>query len=267
MTTILLALLLAQAPGPAPAAIIVGRTDVPAGSMIFLDASNSISARPLRWKLLGTPPPDLAWFNFDRGSRPNVALFAPAPGPGLYRFALVAAGPAPKAGDEDPAIDVDVFEVRVGAAPVPVPPIPIPIPIPIPPGPYPPGPTPIPPQPIPTPIPTPQAPTRLRVLMVWDAARSARPETVVAYGSTAIRAYASAHAPEGANGDGFRSWRYDADVSRATAEWQAAFKAAVEDPGPLPKMVLLDPAGRVVASERITTEAAALAALRSRGGP
>lgn len=265
MTTILLALLLAQAPGPAPAptAVIVGRTDVPAGSMIFLDASGSISARPLRWKLLGTPPPDLAWFNFDRGSRPNVALFAPAPGPGLYRFALIAAGPAPKAGDEDPAIDVDVFEVRVGSAPIPVPPIPIP---------YPPGPTPPPPIPTPTPIPpqpipTPQAPTRLRVLMLWDAARSARPETVVAYGSTAIRAYASAHAPEGANGDGFRSWRYDADVSRATAEWQAAFKAAVEDPGPLPKMVLLDPAGRVVASERITTEAAALAALRSRGGP
>ena len=104
-------------------------------------------------------------------------------------------------------------------------------------------------------------------MMLWNSTRSADPSTAVAYGSTAIRAYAHAHAPESANQDGFRSWAFDADVSRAEYAWRIAYAAAIADPVPIPKMVVFAPEGRIIASERITTEAAALATLRTIGGP
>ena len=123
-----------------PRAVIEGKSKVPAGASFLLDGSKSVSDFDLDWQVLQG---EGFVATFDKGTRRNVALFFPAPEPGLYRFALVAIGePSEKGGR--PLGKVAVFEVEVGVLP---PPAPTPVPVPVPPGPTP-GPTPVPPAPV-----------------------------------------------------------------------------------------------------------------------
>jgi hypothetical protein len=108
-----------------PVAVIKGPTARNAGQSILLDARESVSDKPLRWKLLDR---DLPLLTFDSAPRKHTYAFLPDPDPGEYIFALTAVG---KVGEELES-ETAIHRVVVGGSP----------PRPIPPGPTPPTPGP-----------------------------------------------------------------------------------------------------------------------------
>lgn len=121
-----------------PKAVVSGPKHVPAGSIVFLDASLSQSDKPLKWRTLGNPAPLIP---LDKDDRKGVYAIVPTLPVGTHRFAVVAIGTPDKA--TEPDADIAIVEVIVGD-PQPAPP-PQPAP----------GPT---PPPAPTPNPTPTDP-------------------------------------------------------------------------------------------------------------
>jgi len=121
-----------------PKAVVSGPKQVPAGSIVFLDASLSQSDKPLKWRTLGNPAPLIP---LDKDDRKGVYAIVPTLPPGTHRFAVVAIGTPDKA--TEPDADIAIVEVVVGDPQ----PVPQPQPTPTP------GPTP-PPAPTPSPAPT-----------------------------------------------------------------------------------------------------------------
>jgi hypothetical protein len=128
--------------GAAPKAVIEGTSRIPSGGTIALTAADSVSDKPLVWKVKG---PKLVYTIGDSQGRQGVFLLAFNVPSGTYRFIVEARAKPEGAADYDS--DVDVLDVVVGDQPVP--PTPGPTPGPTPPTP---GPT---PNPTPTPGPTP----------------------------------------------------------------------------------------------------------------
>lgn len=131
-----------------PKAVISGKTTVPAGGMIFLDARSSISDKPVKWKLVNRP--DEPVITFDKDGKKDSFLIVPSAEPGVYQFTVVAACKSDDPNDLIGNFDVAFLQITVGGTPTPTP------------GPTPgPSPTPDPgpgPSPTPTPAPTPPGP-------------------------------------------------------------------------------------------------------------
>ncbi len=140
---LLAAFLTPAAPAAEPKAVIEGPASAGPGGVTLLDGRKSTAdpGQPLRWKLINS---DVPFLTFDKDGRRDVFCFLPAATPGVYRFALIAAG-KPEGGDL--TVDVAIHEVQVGPAP---------------------GPGPSPPQPRPSPVP---ATTRLYATLIYDVDR------------------------------------------------------------------------------------------------
>lgn len=138
MTSILLAAALLSV-GAEPKAVVTGPKQVPAGSIVFLDASLSQSDKPLKWRTLGNPAPLIP---LDKDDRKGVYAIVPTLPVGTHRFAVVAIGTPDKA--TEPDADIAIVEVVVGdpqpspqPQPTPVPtPTPAPTPSPVPSDPF-----------------------------------------------------------------------------------------------------------------------------------
>jgi len=120
LSVALLAALASTAGADAPRAVITGKASYPAGSLILLDASKSVSepGTAVRWVV--TPPTPTVTLRPDADTRPGVYLLLPAAEPGQYRAKLVVKGkPDPAKPDLD--ADADVLDFTVGQpAPAPV---------------------------------------------------------------------------------------------------------------------------------------------------
>ena len=142
-----LAALLLLAPslalGADPKAVIEGNARVPAGQVAVLDASKSVSEKPIKWKVVGNPAAIL--IPLDRDGRKGVyALLLNLP-PGTHRVLAIAA----TATDAD----ADAIEITVGEpAPAPKP-----------------DPTPKPEPPPPPNPPDDKAAGKVFVTLVWDS--------------------------------------------------------------------------------------------------
>lgn len=130
-----------------PKAKVVGpKLPVAAGADVVLDATESVSDRPLIWRVIGQPASVKTYDDGDRKAVVGVLRALPA---GDYMVSVGAVGvqvkPA-KPGQTEPEVDVSmdvsVVEFKVGGSPAPPP-----TPPPVPPGPHPP------PQPLPPPQP------------------------------------------------------------------------------------------------------------------
>lgn len=125
-----------------PKAVIEGNARVPAGQVAVLDASKSVSDKPIKWKVVGNPSAIL--IPLDRDGRKGVyALLLNLPA-GTHRVLAIAA-------TADDA-DADAIEITVGDPPAPKP-----------------DPTPK-PEPPPTPNPPDdKAAGKVFVTLVWDS--------------------------------------------------------------------------------------------------
>ncbi len=143
LACVLVLLLPSLAHAAEPKAVVTGPPRVATGNVIFLDASQSVSDRPLIWKPIvkaGQPAPTL--ITFDKDGRKGVFALIPNAPDGEHTFALIAVGVP--AGKTDPDFAIEVVQVTVGTL-SPVRPDPTPAP----------GPTPNPtPPPTPGPVPT-----------------------------------------------------------------------------------------------------------------
>lgn len=139
-----------------PKAVVTGPPRVASGNVIFLDASQSVSDRPVVWKPIvkaGQTPPAL--ITFDKDGRKGVFALIPNAPDGEHTFALIAVGTPTGKTELDFAIEV--IQVTVGQL-SPIPPTPAP------------GPT---PGPAPTPTPTPgPIPTDKVERLGYDYAKS-----------------------------------------------------------------------------------------------
>lgn len=245
-----LALLAAVAPLLAPAgiaraveprAVISGPTTGTVGAPILLDLGGSASdpAFPLQVEVATADefkPALRVWF--DAAQQPGLAVFT-APRSGSYTVVVVAIGTP--AGADKPA-------TRVAAWPLAIAPFkPDPLP-PAPPGPTPPTPDPLPPAP-------PVAGKVWGVLIV-----PASPS----FAQAALRTSAAIRAAFAATKDTYLSSYLDGEAEVASAKWRQAIVAA----GPLPVVLWIDEAGKVIRATAPATEPAILGDLKAiRGGP
>lgn len=96
-----------------PKAVITGKATYPAGSLVLLDASKSVSEPGLAVKWVITPPTPTVSLRPDGDTRPGVYLLLPAAEPGTYRVKLVVRG-KPDAAKPDLDADADVLDLTVG---------------------------------------------------------------------------------------------------------------------------------------------------------
>lgn len=141
LACVLVLLLPSLALAAEPKAVVTGPPRVATGNVIFLDASQSVSDRPLIWKPIvkaGQPAPTL--ITFDKDGRKGVFALIPNAPDGEHAFALIAVGTP--TGKTELEFAIEVVQVTVGQL-SPVRPDPTPAP----------GPTPN-PTPTPGPLPT-----------------------------------------------------------------------------------------------------------------
>lgn len=139
VTSILASLLATSVLAETPRAVVTGPKTVPVGSIVFLDASLSVSDRPLKWRILGNPTPLIS---LDKDGQKGVYAILPTLETGTHRVAVIAIG-TPKDAKE-PDADIGIIEFTVGSPA----PSPTPTPTPVPP------PNPFEPTPTPNPVPT-----------------------------------------------------------------------------------------------------------------
>jgi hypothetical protein len=128
----------------APVARMAGKTNFPSGSVVFLDASASVSEPGLALRWVITPPTPTVLLSATTDTRPGVYVMLPSALDGKYRAKLIVRGkPDPAKADLD--ADADVFDFTVGAEtpaphvdpphvdppPIDIPPAPLPIPAPV----------------------------------------------------------------------------------------------------------------------------------------
>jgi hypothetical protein len=209
--------------GVEPKAVIVSDAGTRyVGNSISLDASKSISDKPLRWKVFkspaGTPNIRIQYDDKQRNVYGSVGFAQP----GEYGFLVVATGTTADGKD----LDVDIATVLVildAFPPSPLPPTPTP-PIPIPPAPTP-TPTPTPTPPTPTPSPAPIDGKGLHVLMLYETGELSKlpPNQKNAMYSKAVRDYLRAKCPVDDDGQTtYRMWDKDVDASGDKKKWQDA---------------------------------------------
>lgn len=114
--TALLALTLAAE----PKAVVTGPKSVPAGQVVFLDASASVSDKPIKWRVLNAPTAIVV--PLDKGGRQGIYAILPNLPAGTHRVLVIAVAKPDKA--TEPDADADVIEVTVGGPPAPPPPPP-----------------------------------------------------------------------------------------------------------------------------------------------
>jgi hypothetical protein len=254
-----LLLLAANALGAAPLAKITGPSRVPADpqtklASFLLMGIDSVSDKPLAWQYLNVKTRKFPTFTGDDG-RKGVMLAATEMPLGVHKFAIVASGrPDGAPADSDLAFDFFILEVEV-YDPTPTPP------------PAPPAVDPV-VDPVVPPTPSPPAPAgNLRAVVLYESTQAmTRPQFGALYSKTGIYAYLNAHCLKDTAGNpSWRAWDKDVDVTNEAAEWQDAMKQAKADLSPLPKIVLFS-GNTKVGSKAITTEADALAYLKSIGG-
>jgi hypothetical protein len=154
LAAVVLLVMTSAAAADSPKAVIVGPETVPAGSVLYLDASASVSEKPIVWQVKRGGA--LALIPLDSGGRSGIYAIAPNPPPGRYLITAKARGTTVRPDDVSEAeadADIDVIEVEVLA------PAPAPRPNP--------GPDPQPPPPTPGP---PPVAGKLWVIYVVDAA-------------------------------------------------------------------------------------------------
>lgn len=117
VTSILASLLATSVLAETPRAVVTGPKTVPVGSIVFLDASLSVSDRPLKWRILGNPTPLIA---LDKDGQKGVYAILPTLEAGTHRVAVIAIG-TPKDAKE-PDADIGIIEFTVGS-PKPVDPV------------------------------------------------------------------------------------------------------------------------------------------------
>lgn len=258
------------APAVAPHAVVVAPAHRPAYRAVLLDASGSVTTRPVVWKVADFEPQDAPdatddaaagkppLLIFDKGKAKNAYACILDPAPGEYLIQTMAVG-TDNDGDGLPDVDVAMTRVRVGKVtpppqpvptptptPQPQPPQPVPTPVPTPaPQPIPtPQPTPVPqpePQPQPTPTPTPPptpipAPARslpLHVSLIYDKSTMDRGTAVVRNDATMTDAVKAA-------GGVWRTYEASSsDIARYN------FGGVLDRAGGAPLVIVQDASGRV----------------------
>lgn len=213
-------------PDPAPLAKVSGlyfplsgpAVKGPAGAplgLIRVSAEQSVSKKPIRWKVHGPAALTLTVFSPDGGLGGSIAEAYPTV-PGTYRIHGIARGTVK--GDAD--ADIDTYEVEVADPAPPDPPKP-PEPGPTPPPPPDPGP------PAPPPDPSPFKEAGLRVLIVFESSEASkypRDQFNTIYGQDFYDELAKVCPKNAAGTPEFRIYDKDVNTAGESTIWQEAMK-------------------------------------------
>jgi hypothetical protein len=230
-------------PNVVPQAIVRGKSIVPTGGDIFLNAGDSVAVKgsPIRWQIV-TPaklPEGVYPLTFDSSGRSNVVLLLTAPPDGNYSIAATVYGSPDASGY--PMASTRVFAVQVGLIRDPLPPpnpVPVPGPNPAPAPVNPPAPS---PQDLPKPAPFTPTPVNIKLWAVYvykipDPAHTAAIDAMVAD----VVANPTIKADLAELGVDWRAW----DSERPEMARNGAFDRYV-DKGHLPILLVYDGRGNV----------------------